>query len=41
MALRFRRRIRIAPGISLNLSKSGIGRKGYQKADAIHDDQAA
>lgn len=25
MALRFRRRIRIAPGISLNLSKSGIG----------------
>ena len=25
MALRFNRRIRIAPGISLNLSKSGIG----------------
>ncbi|WP_422720125.1 DUF4236 domain-containing protein [Franzmannia qiaohouensis] len=25
MALRFRQRIRIAPGISLNLSKSGIG----------------
>ena len=25
MALRFQRRIRIAPGIRLNLSKSGIG----------------